>query len=162
MAPPRVLHCLNAGFDGIQEGATASGNEAVKEGRPPERRQRRSGSLADALRLQLEACREDEGLAAIVVSDELGFCVAHSGGSGDHDELAARLPMLADPGQGRSFDDDGVQPPRAALAVTTFSIGSARLHACAVKEPDAVTETRAGGEEVLARVARGFARLLAE
>jgi hypothetical protein len=38
-----------------------------------------------------------EGLDAIVVSDELGFCVAHSGGDGSHDELAARLPMLADP-----------------------------------------------------------------
>ena len=84
----------------------ASGNERVKEGRLSERRHRRSGCLADALRLQLEACREDEGLAAIVVSDELGFCVAHSGGDGSHDELAARLPMLADPAQRRSLDDD--------------------------------------------------------
>ena len=96
----------------------ASRNERVKEGRPSERRHRRSGCLADALRLQLEACREDEGLAAIVVSDDLGFCVAHSGGDGSHDELAARLPMLADPAQRRSLDDDdgGFQPPRAALA----------------------------------------------
>jgi len=142
----------------------ASKNERVKEGRPSERRHRRSGCLADALRLQLEACREDEGLAAIVVSDELGFCVAHAGGDGSHDELAARLPMLADPAQRRSLDDDdgGLQPPRAALAVTTFSIAGARLHACAVKKPDAATETNADGAEVLARVASGFTRLLAQ
>jgi hypothetical protein len=142
----------------------ASEKKRAKEGRLPERRNRRSGCLADALRLQLEACREDEGLAAIVVSDELGFCVAHSGGDGNHDELAARLPMLADPAQRWSLDDDdgGLQPPRAALAVTTFSIPGAKLHACAVKEPDAATATRAGDAEVLARVASGFTRLLAQ
>jgi hypothetical protein len=144
----------------------ASGNERVrvKEGRASERRQRRSGCLADALRLQLEACREDEGLAAIVVSDELGFCVAHSGGDGGHDELAARLPILADPAQRWPLEDDdsGLQPPRAVLAITTFSIEGARLHACAVDEPDAAAETSAGRAEVLARVASGFTRLLGQ
>jgi hypothetical protein len=142
----------------------ASRNERVKEGRRSERRNRRSGCLADALRLQLEACREDEGLAAIVVSDELGFCVAHAGGDGSHDELAARLPMLADPAQRRYLDDDdgGLQPPGAALAVTTFSIEGARLHACVVTEPNAATATSAGGADILARVASGFTRLLAQ
>ena len=142
----------------------ASGNERVNEGRPSERRHRRSGCLADALRLQLEACREDEGLAAIVVADELGFRVAHSGGDGSHDEIAARLPMLANPAQHRSLDDadEGIQPARATLAVTTFSIAGAKLHACAVKEPDAATETSAGGADVLARVASGFTRLLTQ
>ena len=142
----------------------ASRNERMKEGRPSERRRRRSGRLADALRLQLEKCREEEGLAAIVVSDDLGFCVAHSGGDGNHDELAARLPMLADPAQRWALDDDdgGLQPPRAALTFTTFSIPGAKLHACVVKEPDAATETTAGGAEVLARVASGFTRLLAQ
>ena len=135
----------------------------VKEGRLRERRHRRSGCLADALRLQLEACREDEGLAAIVVSDELGFCVAHSGGDGSHDELAARLPLLADP-RCRSFDDDdsGFQVPITDLSLATFSIAGARLHACAVKEPNAATEASAGGAELLARVATGFTRLLAQ
>jgi hypothetical protein len=144
----------------------ASGNERVKEGRTSERRHRRSDCLADALRLQLDACREDEGLTAIVVSDELGFCVAHSGGDGSHEELAARLPMLADPAQRQYLDDDdddgGLQTPRAALGITTFSIESARLHACVVKEPDAATETSPGDAEVLARVASGFTRLLAQ
>ena len=139
-------------------------NKRVKEGRMSERRNLRSGCLADALRLQLEACREEEGLAAIVVSDELGFCVAHSGGDGGHDELAARLPMLADPAQRRYLDeDDGdLQPPRAALEVTTFSIAGDKLHACAVKDTDAATQTGAGGAEALARVASGFTRLLAQ
>ena len=142
----------------------ASRNERVKEGRPSERRHRRSGCLADALRLQLEACREDEGLAAIVVSDELGFCVAHSGGDGSHDELAARLPMLADPAQHHSLpdDDEGLQLAGATLTVTTFAIEGATLHACAVKEPDAATETTAGDGEILARVASGFTRLLTQ
>ena len=142
----------------------AAANKRVNEGRLPERRNRRSGCLADALRLQLEACREDEGLAAIVVSDELGFCVAHSGGGGGHDELAAQLPMLADPVRRQALpdDDEGLQPSRATLTVTTFSIEGATLHACAVKEPDAATETSAGDGEILARVASGFTRLLAQ
>jgi len=142
----------------------ASGDERVKAGRPSERRNRRSGRLADALRLQLESCREHEGVAAIVVSDEHGFCVAHAGGDGKHEELAARLPMLADPAQHQAFDDDDgeFQPKRAALAVMTFSIAGARLHACVVKKPDAGTEANDGGAEVLARVVSGFSRLLAQ
>jgi len=118
--------------------------------------------------LQLEACRKDEGLAAIVVSDELGFCVAHSGGDGRHDELAARLPMLADPAQRRALEDDdgdddgGLQPPPAALAVMTFTIAGAKLYACAVKGPDAATDTSAADAAVLARVASAFTRLLAK
>ena len=140
----------------------ASGSERVNEGPGTERRHRRSACLADALRLQLDACREDEGLAAIVVSDEHGFCVAHAGGDGKHDELAARLPMLADPEHHRAFDDDdgGAQPQRAALAVMTFSIDGARLHACVVKKSDAGTKTTDGGAEALARVVSGFTRLL--
>jgi hypothetical protein len=142
----------------------ASRKERAKDGRLSERRRRRSGRLADALRLQLDTCREEEGLAAIVVSDELGFCVAHSGGNGDHEELAAQLPMIADPAQHRFLgeEDQGLQPPRASLAVTTFSASGARLHACVVKAPDAAPETTAGGADVLARVASGFTRLLAQ
>jgi hypothetical protein len=141
----------------------ATKNKRAKEGRMSERRQLRSGCLADALRLQLEACREEEGLAAIVVSDELGFCVAHSGGDGSHDELAARLPMLADPAQRASLDEDdgGFQRPQS-VEITTFSIAGATLHACAVQEPDSAAETTTGGADALARVASGFARLLAQ
>ena len=124
-----------------------------------ERRRHRSACLADALRLQLEACREDERLAAIVVADELGFCVAHSGGDGTHEEIAARLPMLADPVLRRSLHDDDGGGLQAALAITTFTIAGARLHACAVKQPGA--QASPTGAAVLARVASGFTRLLA-
>ena len=142
----------------------ASENERLNDNRPTERRRRRSGVLVDALRLQLEACREDDGLAAIVVADELGFCVAHSGGDGGHEELAARLPILADPARRRSLHDDfgGLQPSPAALVVTTFSIAGAKLHACALKEPAATTETTPPGAETLARLAAGFTRLLGQ
>jgi hypothetical protein len=145
----------------------ASGNEpAKKKARSSERRHRRSASLADALRLQLEACREDEGVTAIVVSDELGFCVAHAGGDGSHDELAARLPMLADPVQRRALEEEedweGADTTRGSLAVTTFSIAGARLHACVVKAPDAAAQKGPGAAEVLARVTSGFTRLLAQ
>jgi hypothetical protein len=138
----------------------ASRNERVSEGGASERRHRRSDQLADALRLQLEACREDEGLAAIVVSDELGFCVAQSGADDSHEELAARLPMLSDPAQREALERDGggLLPPRAELAVTTFSIAGDTLHACAVKEAD---PDRPASPEILARVARGFTRMLA-
>jgi len=142
----------------------ASESDFVKKGQASERRHRRSECLADALRLQLEACRDDEGLAAIVVSDELGFCLAHSGGDGGHDELAANLPMLADPAQRPALvDDDGeLRGPGAVLAITTFSIAGSRFHACAVKESAAATETSASGTDALARVASGFTRMLAE
>lgn len=131
--------------------------------KPSGRRFHRSERLADALRLQLEACREDEGLAAIVVSDELGFCVAHSGAEGSHEELAAHLPMLADPNVRESLDGDGTGalPPGAALAIATFSIAGSRLHACAVMDPEVATQTDAGAE-ALARVAGGFTRMLAQ
>jgi hypothetical protein len=136
-------------------------NDRDTEDRPSERRTRRSDCLSDALRLQLDACREDEGLAAIVVADELGFCVSHSGGDGTHDELAARLPMLVDPVSRQLYDgdDDEELPLPASLTITTFSIAGATLHACAVPAPDA---SAASSAAVMARVTSGFTRLLAQ
>ena len=137
--------------------------KSVIEGRRPERRNRRSGCLADALRLQLETCREAEGLAAIVVSDEFGCCVAHAGGDGSHDQLAAHLPMLADPLQRQylSADDAALLPAPGSVTVTTFPIAGGRLHACAVAAPENAL-ARTDGAAVLARVASGFTRLLAQ
>lgn len=136
------------------------------QGRPSERRSRRSTCLADALRYQLDACRADAGLAAIVVSDEIGFCVAHSGGDGGHDYLAAQLPVLADPTRRRSLEDDDhetVLMAREPLVITTFSVRGTTLHACTVGTPKARRRGgRGDGVAVLARVASGFSRLLAE
>jgi len=142
--------------------ARAQGTQTV-EGRLSERRNRRSGVLADALRLQLETCREEEGLAAIVVSDELGFCVAHAGGDGTHQDLAARLPLLAHPAQRppRAGDEDEVTGPAGPITVTTFSVAGTKLHACAVGTYQPGNDV-GPDVAVLARVASGFSRLLAE
>ena len=130
-----------------------------------ERRSRRAAGLGDALRFQLDACRQDSGLAAIVVSDDLGFCVAHSGAGGEHDELAAQLPLLANParcGHGASAAEIAPASP-APVAVTTFSIPGTTLHACALTAPDAGEPTirAAVARGALARVAYAFSRLLA-
>jgi hypothetical protein len=131
------------------------------EGPSFERRSRRSTDcLADALRFQLDACREAEGLDAIVVSDELGFCVAHSGGDGAHVELAAQLPIWATPAEPveRADDDEPHHTTRRPLVISTFSAAGTTLYACAVGTPSAPGD---GGPGVLERVASGFTRLLA-
>ena len=137
---------------------------AVKDraqGPSSERRSRRSiDCLADALRFQLDACREAEGLDAIVVSDELGFCVAHSGGDGAHDELAAQLPIWAGPAAPteHAAGDEPHQETRRPLVISTFFAAGTTLHACAV---GASSTPGDGGVRVLDRVASGFTRLLA-
>jgi hypothetical protein len=143
-----------AGVRHFEEAPMAAEKDHATEGRPLERRHRRSACLADALRLQLDACREDEGLAAIVVSDDLGLCVAHSGGDGIHEELAAQLPMLADGCAAPS------PLPPAALAMATFSVSGATLHACTVAAPGSDAGGARNDDEVLTRVASGFTRLL--
>jgi hypothetical protein len=130
------------------------------EGPSFERRSRRTDCLADALRFQLDACREAEGLDAIVVSDELGFCVAHSGGDGAHAELAAQLPIWAAPAAqlADADDDEPRQAARRPLVISTFAAAGTTLHACAVGTPSAPGDD---GVDVLERVASGFTRMLA-
>lgn len=113
--------------------------------------------------MQLDACREDEGLAAIVVSDEMGFCVAHSGGNGDHDDLAARLPLMADPEQRLrdAASDDPLLPVAQAVAVTTFKVPGATLHLGTVRRPrQRHLGPGVASPAMLARVTAGFSRLL--
>ena len=144
-------------------------NDRSAEGPPlTERRYRRTTCLAEALRFQLDACREAEGLAAIVVSDDLGCCVAHSGGDGVHRELARRLPGLVDPSWpiagDMKFCDEIPSRTESAMVVTSFSVaGGTRLHACAV-ETRSAAEARATASvrAALERVASGFSRLLAQ
>jgi hypothetical protein len=116
-----------------------------------ERRSRRTSCLAEALRFQLDACREAEGLAAIVVSDQLGFCVAHSGADSEHAELAAQLPIL----RGPATELDG-----RSLVLTSFSAAGETLHACAVEPPR--RRPTAGVHAALERVASGFSRMLGQ
>jgi len=129
-----------------------------------DRRSRRTSCLADALRFQLDACRQAEGLDAIVVSDELGFCVAHSGGEGEHAELAAQLPILVRPARSAPArpEDDVTALGGRSLVVTTFSAAGDTLHACAVESPDAPAgRATATVRAALERVASGFSRMLA-
>jgi len=138
------------------------------------RRKRRAyDCLADALRFQLEACREAEGLATIVVSDQLGFCVAHSGGDGDHAELAARLPILANQTGGadvaRSHEGTGLPWMAGSLVVRSFSVDEDTLYVGAIAGPGVELGVGNGdgddvgpGGAILDRVASGFARLLAQ
>lgn len=144
---------------------TDRSDEAPVPGPLNRRRRRAYDCLADALRFQLEACRESEGLAAIVVSDELGFCVAHSGGDGEHAELAARLPILAN--APAVPDAPESQTPLSATAdgpllVRSFSIGDETLYVGAVVTPGDDGLGVVGGLAALDRVASGFARLLAQ
>jgi len=132
-----------------------------------ERRSRRTSCLAEALRFQLDACREQEGLTAIVVSDQLGFCVAHSGGTGEHAELAAQLPILVRParhGLGTAGEaEEDPTDPRRSLVVASFSAAGETLHAGAVGWPR--PEGGRSSESLrtaLARVASGFSRMLAQ
>jgi hypothetical protein len=61
----------------------------------PERRQRRSSDPLRALRLQLDACRVDAAIDAMVISDESGLCLAASGSFHTCGEVAAQLPLVA-------------------------------------------------------------------
>jgi len=58
-----------------------------------ERRRRRGETLDEALKFQLAACAEDEGLAAMVLADDEGLCVAAWGDSGICEEVASRAPL---------------------------------------------------------------------
>jgi hypothetical protein len=103
--------------------------------REPERRSRRSGDVATALRYQLEACRAEGRLDGILVADDDGLCVAHAGDEDACGEIAAHLPML-----GRKTErfrgvllraDGGTE-----VVLKRFNLGSSTLYACAIGRAD--------------------------
>jgi len=107
----------------------------------PERRRRRGETLEEALSYQLGACVEDEGLAAMVLADAEGLCVASWGRPDTCESAAARAPLPAE------------RDPDAEAARQVW-FGGIELYLCAV-----------GGEPVardrsLARSARGVTRIL--
>jgi hypothetical protein len=121
-----------------------------------ERRRNRSSNLGQALHLQLEACRAEGALEAIVVADDLGLCVAASSGTPARlDELAAWLPLSERAGL------DVVRGPAvlglsATTALRRFVVGGSALFVCAV---GGQTDTRAAS---LLRAETGFRRILAD
>jgi len=120
-----------------------------------ERRRRRAQDPTGALRHQLDACREDAALQAIMVSDDAGVCLAASGPAGTCDEIAARLPMI-----GRGGDDfAGIllcAQGGWSVQVKKFHVGSAELYACTVGG-----KARPAARQ-LARSVSGAARILGD
>jgi len=119
-----------------------------------DRRRRRSSDLGEALRYQLDACREDAALQAVLVSDDMGLCVAASGAGSGEDELAAHLPQTARQGL-RALPSLFAPGLEREVEVKRFAVGRSVLIACAV---GGGAKTRA---EVLARTEAGFRRILA-
>src|SRR5689334_13728739 len=59
-----------------------------------DRRVRRSHDTTTALRFQLESCRAEGRLDAMVIADETGTCLAYAGSDDTCGEIAARAPLL--------------------------------------------------------------------
>jgi len=121
----------------------------------PERRSHRSDEIFQALGLQLQACWEDAGLHAILLSDDDGLCLAFAGPRETCDELAARLPIL-----GRKVGDfqgvllhDGIG---LDALVQRFRVEAAgQLYMCALGGSDELRTRQ------IARSINGCARILA-
>jgi hypothetical protein len=99
-----------------------------------ERRLRRTEDVMDALHFQLDACRQDAELTAMVIADDYGMCLASAGAVGTCSEIAARLPML-----GRKAGDfEGVllgslgKQGGVPVAMKRIKIDGTDLFACAV------------------------------
>jgi hypothetical protein len=114
----------------------------------PERRKRRSQDTLEALRLQLDACRQDAELEALVLGDEDGLCLACAGDP-TYQEVAARVVLAtragAVVGLGRgggqalvhhkieNFEGTVVAPERAwNLRMRRFRAAGSWLVLCAV------------------------------
>jgi hypothetical protein len=119
-----------------------------------ERRHRRSTDLGEALQFQLDACREAGALRAILVSDDMGLCLAESGAGHHQDELAARLPQTVRAGIG-SLPTALPAGFEGAVALKRFSVGPSTLFVCAVGGRSEARDAN------LERAERGFQRILA-
>ena len=129
-------------------------NKPPKTTSPDPRRQRRSDDVLIAMTYQLEACRQEAELEAMIVSDENGLCVVSSGKPETCEELAARLPII-----GRNAPDFGgillSGNGGLKMVVKTFTFAGTSLYACALGKPHARLET------TLARGIKGVTRILA-
>jgi len=99
-----------------------------------ERRSRRTSDVMEALHYQLDACRLDADLDAVVVADEHGMCLASSGSPRTCLEIAARLPII-----GRKTSDwKGTllgARGQIAIAMKRISFEGQSLYACTVGGP---------------------------
>jgi hypothetical protein len=99
--------------------------------RKHERRRRRATTITEALRYQLDACRADTKIQAMVVADGDGLPLAASGDRYACDEVAARIVLVGS--RIRSFDGtllgDG---QRWDVQMTKVSVDGGDLLVCAV------------------------------
>ena len=96
-----------------------------------ERRRRRTEDVMEALHYQLDACRAEAELTAMVVADEHGMCLASSGAMATCSEIAARLPMLSRKAgnfEGVLLGAKGGVP----VAMKRIRIDGTELFACAI------------------------------
>jgi hypothetical protein len=94
-----------------------------------ERRSRRSENTTRALFYQLDACRADADLEAVVLSDEDGLCLASAGDRDTCDEIAANLPFVGS----KTPNFEGVLfSPRKAwkVGVRRFEVLGTELYLC--------------------------------
>jgi hypothetical protein len=126
----------------------------LRTSRTPERRNRRTTDVLEALNFQMDACREDAELAAMLVADEYGLCLASSGLAHTCYEIAARLPILAR----KAGDFEGVLLGASGgvpVAVKRIQVDGTELIACAVGG----NQTKHSSE--LRRAELGIRRILA-
>jgi hypothetical protein len=96
-----------------------------------ERRQRRSDDTLEALKLQLDACRHDAELEAMVLGDEDGLCLAFSGDESNCHEVAAQMSLVNH--KIENFEGVVLAPERAwNLRMRRFRAAGAWLYLCAV------------------------------
>jgi hypothetical protein len=120
---------------------------------PVERRRRRTADTLLALRYQLEVCRSDGALQALMISDEDGLPMVQVGAADALGEIAANLPIL----ERRSNAFEGVVlSPRGAPEITVrkFHVDDGHLFVCAVGG------RRHSAATLVARTIRGAQRIL--
>jgi hypothetical protein len=120
-----------------------------------ERRRRRSNDPSQAIRYQLDACRDHAGLDAMILADADGLCIAASGPAPACEEFAARVSVLhrdAHDFEGELWTADD----RWDVHVRRFDVDGYELCLCAV---GGLACERAAEVE---RSQRGVARILTE
>jgi hypothetical protein len=119
-----------------------------------DRRRKRANDVALALRYQLDACRSQAEMEALVLADEDGLCLAASGPLETCHEVAAVLPFL---GRRRRNFSGTVLSARGGLRVLVraFDFGGQELYACAIGGDEAQRS------EELERSVTGVTRILA-
>lgn len=119
-----------------------------------ERRRRRSSDPSQAIAHQLDTCRHEAGLDAMILADRDGLCIAASGPVVACEEFAARVSVM----QREAHDFDGelwTDDDRWDVHVRRFDIDGFELCLCAVGG-------MAGGRAAeVERSQRGVTRILA-